>query len=76
MMDAFASIINNNMNIVMKLLAAATIIIMLPTLLTSFYGMNVKLPLQDGSLASALIIVLGLAVALVVARIFIARDSM
>ena len=49
---------------------------MLPTLLTSFYGMNVKLPLQDGSLASALIIVLGLAAALVVARIFIARDWM
>jgi len=38
MMDAFASIISNNMNIVMKFLAAATIIIALPTLFASFYA--------------------------------------
>ena len=76
MMDAFASIISNNMNIVMKLLTAATIIIMLPTLITSFYGMNVKLPLQEWSFTSPLIILVGLVVALVVARIFIARDWM
>jgi len=61
---------------VMKLLTAATIIIMLPTLITSFYGMNVKLPLQEWSFTSPLIILVGLVVALVVARIFIVRDWM
>jgi len=47
MMDAFASVISNNLNIVMKLLTSITIILMLPTLVASIYGMNVKLPFQD-----------------------------
>jgi magnesium transporter len=47
MMDAFASIISNNLNTVMKFLASITIILMLPTLVVSFYGMNVRLPFQD-----------------------------
>ena len=46
MMDAFASIISNNLNGVMKILAAITIIISLPTIVASFYGMNVDLPFQ------------------------------
>lgn len=40
MMDAFPSIINNNLNIVMKTLAVITIVISIPTLVASFYGMN------------------------------------
>lgn len=47
MMDAFASVISNNLNVVMKLLTSITIILMLPTLIASVYGMNVKLPFQD-----------------------------
>ncbi|HWT26837.1 MAG TPA: magnesium transporter CorA family protein [Mobilitalea sp.] len=43
-MDAFASIISNNQNIVMKLLAAITIVLSIPTMIASFYGMNVKVP--------------------------------
>jgi magnesium transporter len=46
MMDAFASIISNNLNAVMKILAAITIMISLPTIVASFYGMNVDLPFQ------------------------------
>ena len=45
-MDAFASVISNNLNVVMKLLTAITIILMLPTLVASIYGMNVELPFQ------------------------------
>lgn len=41
MMDAFASIISNNLNIVMKVLAIITIVLSIPTLVASFYGMNV-----------------------------------
>ena len=46
MMDAFASIIANNLNMVMKFLTLITIILMLPTLIASIYGMNVELPFQ------------------------------
>lgn len=45
MMDAFASIISNNLNQVMKFLASVTIIMAIPTMIASFYGMNVRLPL-------------------------------
>jgi magnesium transporter len=47
MMDGFASVINNNVNQVMKFLAAITIILSIPTMLASFWGMNVDLPLKD-----------------------------
>ncbi|MBC3889357.1 magnesium transporter CorA family protein [Acetobacterium paludosum] len=41
MMDAFASIISNNLNIVMKVLTSITILMAIPTMLSSFFGMNV-----------------------------------
>ncbi|MCQ8893492.1 MAG: magnesium transporter CorA family protein [Methanolinea sp.] len=47
MMDAFASVISNNLNVIMKLLTTVTIILMIPTLIASIYGMNVELPFQD-----------------------------
>jgi magnesium transporter len=42
-MDAFASIINNNVNTIMKRMTSISIILMVPTLIASFYGMNVKI---------------------------------
>ena len=39
-MDTFASIISNNQNIVMKFLTATTIVLSVPTMISSFYGMN------------------------------------
>ena len=74
MMDAFASIISNNLNTVMKFLASITIIVSLPTLITSFYGMNVKLPLDDRALAYLGILFLTVAVTAVVGIIFWKRD--
>ena len=47
MMDAFASVISNNLNVVMKRLTMISIILMIPTLFASLYGMNVGLPLQS-----------------------------
>ena len=44
MMDAFASIISNNLNVVMKFLASVTAILIIPTIIGTFYGMNVALP--------------------------------
>jgi len=47
-MDAFASIISNNLNIVMKFLASITIVMAVPTIVASIYGMNVPgLPFAD-----------------------------
>lgn len=46
-MDAYASIISNNMNGVMKTLTSITIILAVPTMISSFWGMNVNLPLQN-----------------------------
>ena len=47
MMDAFASVISNNLNIVMKRLTIISICMMIPTLIVSMFGMNVKIPLED-----------------------------
>ncbi len=46
-MDAYASIIGNNLNIVMKFLTAVAIVLALPTMISSIYGMNIHLPLQE-----------------------------
>jgi magnesium transporter len=47
-MDAYASVISNNLNIVMKVLASITLIISVPTVVCGFYGMNTSgLPMQD-----------------------------
>lgn len=56
-MDVYASIINNNVNSVMKLLAIITIIVTIPTLIASMYGMNVKLPLQDSPYGFLIVII-------------------
>lgn len=70
MMDAFASIISNNLNVVMEFLAAVTIILALPTLIASIYGMNVQLPFQESVYAFHLLMVTSAVSALVVAFIF------
>ncbi len=74
MMDAFASIISNNLNGVMKFLAAITIVFSLPTIVASFYGMNVQLPLQDHPLAFVFTIAVSFALCVIVIIIFIKRD--
>ena len=47
LMDAFASVISNNLNVVMKQLTTITIVLMIPTLVSSMYGMNLNNYLQD-----------------------------
>ena len=64
-LDTFASLINNNLNNVMKYLTAATIMLAAPTLIASLYGMNIKLPLQGHP--SAFLLVMGASVLLSVA---------
>ncbi|MCH8904926.1 MAG: magnesium transporter CorA family protein [Bacteroidetes bacterium] len=53
-MDSFASIISNNLNVVIRRLTTVTIILMIPTLVASFYGMNIThLPFKENPLALA-----------------------
>jgi magnesium transporter len=54
-MDAFASVISNNLNIVMKVLTSVTIVMAIPTMVSSFFGMNVAQPLQ-GPYAFAMVL--------------------
>lgn len=72
-MDTFASIISNNQNTVMKLLAVVTIAMSIPTIVTGFYGMNVELPLQDNPYAYMIIIIGSLIVTVLVSLIFTKR---
>ncbi len=53
MMDAFASIVSNNLNSVMKVLTSVTILLAVPMLVASIYGMNVGLPGAHSALAFA-----------------------
>lgn len=62
MMDAFASVISNNLNIVMKALTSITIVLAIPTMIASFFGMNVIVPMSQNSYA--FLIILGIAVLL------------
>lgn len=57
-MDTFASIISNNLNIAMKFLAIITIVMAVPTIITSFFGMNVPIPYQHNPFAYIGIILL------------------
>ena len=73
MMDAFASVISNNLNIVMKFLATVTIVMSIPTMIFSAYGMNVNtsgMPFAGSPYGFVIVIVLSLVLSLLVALIF------
>jgi magnesium transporter len=66
-MDAFASVISNNLNDVMKLLAAVTVILTPPLAIAGYWGMNVALPWADRPWAFLALILLSLALSFVCA---------
>lgn len=69
-MDAYGSIISNNLNITIRRLTLITIILMVPTLIASFYGMNVPLPFEKASYALPLLMVVSIVFSLLVAWYF------
>ena len=73
MMDAFASIISNNLNVVMKFLTSITILISIPTLIASIYGMNVHLPFQESPYAFAIVIGVAVIISLCMVLVFIRK---
>jgi len=74
MMDAFASLISNNLNEVMKFLASITIILSIPTIVTSFFGMNIPLPWAKDGLAPVYIFGIFLLLSIGVVMLFRRRD--
>lgn len=75
-MDAFSSVISNNLNIVMKYLASITIIMAVPTMIASFYGMNVSgIPLATVPYAFWLVVLITV-VATVAATVILIKNKM
>jgi magnesium transporter len=70
MMDAFASVISNNLNVVMKVLTILTLVIQIPAIITGFFGMNVKVPFSDNPYAFIYIISVCVVVCILVYFIF------
>lgn len=73
MMDAFASVISNNLNIVMKFLAIVTIVMSIPTMIFSAFGMNVDtagMLIADNHFGFLIIIIFAVLVSILVAFIF------
>ena len=65
-MDAYASIISNNLNSVMKTLTSITIVLAVPTMISSFWGMNVKLPFENNPLGFVIMILFAVITTLLV----------
>lgn len=65
-MDAYASIISNNLNGVMKFLTSITIVLAVPTMISSFWGMNVGLPFQNSKLGFIIMISISVMLTLLV----------
>lgn len=65
-MDAYASIISNNLNGVMKFLTSITIVLAVPTMVSSFWGMNVNLPFQNSSFGFVAMILISVILTLLV----------
>jgi magnesium transporter len=74
-LDAYASIISNNQNVVLKRLSYVTIALQIPILAASIYGMNVPLPFQTSPVAFWLPIVLSVAMGLTFGWFYVVRKS-
>ena len=74
-MDAYASIISNNLNGVMKYLTSITIILAIPTMIASYWGMNVPVPLQENPFGFILIVIFSILIG-VIASVWLKKKGM
>ena len=72
-LDAFASIISNNLNSVMKRLTSITIILSLPALVASIYGMNVDIPYMRSPHAFYIPVLISLVISIVISWYFMKK---
>lgn len=73
-MDAYASVIGNNMNVIMKRLTVVSLCLMFPTFITGFFGMNIDLPFLGGEWAWIILAVV-CAIVAVLSYLFISVTS-
>jgi len=74
-MDAFASIISNNQNMVMKYLTSVTIVLSIPTLISGMFGMNVGgIPFNENGSGFLIVGAIIVAITIVVAIILNKKD--
>lgn len=69
-MEAYASIVSNNMSMFINRLTLITIVLMVPTLVASFYGMNVDLPLQESDYAFLIIVLVSVLISVFILWFF------
>ncbi len=74
MADTFSSIISNNLNLVMKFLAAMTIILAIPTVVSSFFGMNVPVPFAESAHGFLYVMIIAFSISGVIAYVLWNRD--
>ena len=72
--DTFSSIISNNQNLVMKFLAAMTIILAIPTVVSSFFGMNVPVPFAENAHGFLYVMCIAFSISIVSAYVLWHRD--
>jgi magnesium transporter len=69
--EAYSTILSNNLNRTMKILTSVTVLLTIPTIIFSFFGMNVDLPLDDSRWASAEIILMTVLLMLILVFVFL-----
>lgn len=75
-MDAYASIISNNLNIVMKVLTTITIILSVPTIIGSFWGMNVEVPFAQNVFGFYIVVGISILLSFIIFVLFKKRNML
>lgn len=73
-MDAFASVISNNLNIVMKVLTSITIVMAIPTIIASLFGMNVPVPFAANPMGFWIIIFIASVMSFLAALVMVKKQ--
>ena len=72
--DLYSNVINNNLNISMKVLTSVSIVMTVPTIISGFWGMNTRLPISDNPNAFYYLIILSLSLCFGIIYILIKHD--
>jgi len=72
--EAYSTILTNNLNRIIKLFTSLTVILTIPTIIGTFYGMNVRLPFAQSPLAFYEIVAITIFIALILVIIFFRKD--
>ncbi|MCI5819143.1 MAG: magnesium transporter CorA family protein [Acidaminococcus sp.] len=75
-MDAYASIISNNLNIVMKTLTVITILIAIPSMIASFWGMNTGVPFEGKPWGFWVVIALSIVICIITGIVMVKKKTL